>query len=220
MKIPSGLQYAAAHNPVNIDQANAGERYRQDLIASHATVDTSMRDFANGLIGRLYNAHRAATGFLRRFQPLLDAARTIKEKNMAWEDGERRKAEQEQRRQQARLDAETERKRQSLLKKAEELKTPELRDARKEEAAAIPAPIIHVPAPTVVGMRKSMRWTTMKLDLTAFGIPVPIQGYFDQQFHPDGRFKSLTLSADRLAKAKTNNTTLSLPGVTFEKKAV
>lgn len=75
-------------------------------------------------------------------KPVEAAERAIKGKISAYVQEERRKAEAEQRRLQAIEDAKAEKERKRLEKEAEKLKTPELKEARLQEAATVAAPVI------------------------------------------------------------------------------
>jgi hypothetical protein len=81
-----------------------------------------------------------------------------KRKADAWRQEEERKAAEEQRRLQAEADRQARRERERLEKEAAKLKTPELKQERLEQAAAVEAPVVAVEKPAVEGV--SVRTTT------------------------------------------------------------
>ena len=98
-----------------------------------------------------------------------DKAREIVQpKILAWEADQEAIRRKEQARLQAIKDAETERERMRLEKAAAKLKTPELREQRLEEAAALVAPAVPVaPVEKVAGASGTSTWKAEVIDMAA-----------------------------------------------------
>ena len=88
-----------------------------------------------------------------------DAERIVKGKVLAWQQAERAKAEEAQRKAQAEADEAARRERERLEKEAARLKTPEKKQERLEQAAAVAAPVITVAAPVVEACGSGVRTT-------------------------------------------------------------
>jgi hypothetical protein len=96
------------------------------------------------------NAHaawKAAVAHRDSIAGPIDAAeRIVKDRIATYISDQRRKAEAERRRLQAEADAQAEAERKRAMAAAEKLKTPELKEARIEQAQAIVAPVVQVAA--------------------------------------------------------------------------
>lgn len=94
------------------------------------------------------------------------AERMAKQKADAWRFEEERKAEEERRRLQAIADEKARRERERLEKEAAKLKTPELKEERLEQAAAIEAPVVEIAAPVEVeGVAIRKVWKARLVDM-------------------------------------------------------
>lgn len=159
----------------------------------------------------LHQLHRRWTGLVGDFVTPMDTAkRAIKQNILKWENDERKKAEAEQRRLQAIADEQARRERERLEKLAEQRKTPEVKEAYREQAAQVAAPVINVAAP-VTNIRRSKRWTVKAVDEAAFYAALAqdknLRGYVD-------------INNNRLARAKAANPTLEISGITFDQVVV
>jgi Skp family chaperone for outer membrane proteins len=98
-----------------------------------------------------------------------NAERTAKNKALAWKQEADRKAAEEQRKLQAVADEKARKERERLEKAAEKLKTPELKEARLEEAATVEAPVITVAPPTldIAGQSSRKTWKGEVVDMAA-----------------------------------------------------
>jgi hypothetical protein len=92
-------------------------------------------------------------------QPLLAAERTVKNKMVMYAQEQERIRAAEQARLQAEADEKARREREAAEKAAAKLKTPELRDQRMAEAAAISAPVVTVASTTPEVKGQSIRKT-------------------------------------------------------------
>lgn len=87
---------------------------------------------------------------------------------------------EEQRRLQAEADERARKERERLEREAARLKTPELREARLEAAAAVVAPVVTMPtAPRVDGESKSVTWKARLVDRCAFIRAAAAAGRFE-----------------------------------------
>ena len=155
----------------------------------------------------LHKLHRQWTGLRDLFvAPMERDRKTIKMKVIAWQEGERRKAEEIQRRLQAEADAKAAREREALLKKAESIKTPEKKEALREQAAAVIAPTVHVEV-AKSGLRVSKAWTVKSVDEEAF---------FAALVHNPGLRGYVEIDKTRMVRGKAANPSMTVPGVTFE----
>lgn len=156
----------------------------------------------------LHKLHRQWSGLRNLFvEPMERDRRTIKNKVIAWQEAERRKAEEIQRKAQAEADAKAAREQAALLKKAESVKSPEKQEAYREAAAAVIAPTIHVSAPKS-GLRTQTVWKVKSVNAKAFFAAAAnrqdLQG-----------FAEIKIAAMERTKAANPNT--EIPGVVFEK---
>lgn len=168
-------------------------------------------DVLSKITGGLHTLHRKWTGLVGEFiTPMDTAKRKIKQNILKWENDERKKAEAEQRRLQAIADENARRERERLEKLAEQRKTPEVKEAYREQAAQVAAPVINV-AGSVTNIRRAKRWTVKAVDEAAFYAALAqdknLRGYVD-------------INNNRLARAKAANPTLEISGITFDQVVV
>lgn len=138
-----------------------------------------------------------------------EAEQTVKGKVLAWQQAERAKAEEAQRKAQAEAEEKARRERERLEKEAARLKTPELRQERLEQAAAVVAPVITVEAPVAAAAGTATRstWKAEVVDIAALiaaaspGTVAASLLAFDQK------------AADAFARATKGRT--PVPGVRF-----
>jgi hypothetical protein len=109
-------------------------------------------------------AHQAWKALTNRrddtMQPLLGAERTIKNKMVAYANEQERIRRAEQERLQAEADEKARQERERLEKQAAKIKTPDLKHARMDQAAAVVAPVVVVAsvAPSVSGQSLRKTW--------------------------------------------------------------
>lgn len=159
----------------------------------------------------LHKLHKRWTCLRGLFvDPLTRDHKAIKGRIIAWQEAERRKAEEAQRKLQAEADAKAERERQALNKKAEAVKTQEKKEMYREQAAAVIAPTIAVEAPKT-GIRVSRRWAVKSVHEGKFYAAISenpaMWGYCE-------------INEGRLTRAKAANPRLEIPGVVFEQRTV
>jgi predicted ATP-dependent endonuclease of OLD family len=98
-------------------------------------------------------------------QPFVDAEKLAKEKILFFDQEEQQRVAEEQRKLQAKLEADARAERERLRKAAEKLKTPELREERLAEAEAVIAPAVMVQQPDkVAGVSTSTRYKAELVD--------------------------------------------------------
>ena len=111
---------------------------------------------------------------------------------------------------QAIADEQARRERERLEKLAEQRKTPEVKEAYREQAAQVQAPVIQVAAP-VVNIRRQKRWVVKAIDEAAFFAALAqdknLRGYVD-------------INNNRLARAKAANPSMEIAGVEFSQITV
>lgn len=83
-------------------------------------------------------------------EPLIKAEKIIKNKITAFEEWERKRAEEERRKMQAKLEEQARKERERLLKKADKIKSQELKETLIEQAEEIEAPEVHIESNTKV----------------------------------------------------------------------
>lgn len=211
-RIPEAVKLAREIVVENSVQAEQAALLRDSWTRQGDEAENAIRQFSNGLLDRLFKCHRKGTGLIARFIPLKDAARLAKRKISAWQDAEAEKARREQERVQAEAEARTEAERRRLEKAAERLKTPELREARLAEAAAIVAPVVSVAPPPKVVVTQH-RWIISRLDkrrfLSAVGASETgaLDGFVD-------------VDETSMKRAKAANPAMTIPGVEFKQISV
>lgn len=154
----------------------------------------------------LHTLHRRWTGLVSEFVTPMDAARRqIKSNILTWEDAERRKADDEQRRLQSIADEQARKERERLEKLAEQRKSPALKEAYREQAEQVAAPVIKIEAQRT-RIRRAKVWTIASVDEASFYAALSqdknLRGYVE-------------INNARLARAKAANPTLDIPGVVF-----
>lgn len=204
--IPDYLQYAADVKVTNKDQADQAALARDAILASSGDAEKALREFDNKLIERLFKTHRAWTALIGRFSVLNDAAKKVKQVILQWQAAEEQKALKEQQRLQAESDERARLERERLEKQAAKLKTPELKEQRMEQAAAVTAPVVFV-APPTKAVSAQKRWKVKSVDMTLMGIPPAVQGY-------------ITVETSRLERVKAANSLLTVSGVEFHQVLV
>lgn len=96
-----------------------------------------------------HKAWKATVSKEKSYTDILDRVeRIVKDKVLVYDHAEEKKRREEQQRLQAIADRKAEQERQRLLKEAEKLKTPELKEERLEAAAAVATPVVEV-APVI-----------------------------------------------------------------------
>lgn len=155
----------------------------------------------------VHTLHRMLTGLRNDFvNPMESDRKTIKRKVIDWQEGERRKAEVERARLQAVADEKARKEQERLQKEAAKLKTPEKREQRMEQAAQVVAPVIQVQAEKA--MKVSKVWAAEVVDPAAFFAAIAqrpeLAGYVE-------------ISTTKLARAKSANPLVEIPGVEFRK---
>jgi len=201
-------RYAEAASLPVVDQlgATGAEMMCNAIAADIKTVKD--HEVLSKITDGLHKLHRQWSGLRNLFvEPMERDRRTIKNKVIAWQEGERRKAEEIQRKAQAEADAKAHREREALLKKAASLKTPEKQEALREQAAAVIAPTVTVAAPKS-GLRTQTVWKVKTIDAKIF--------FASAANRPDlqGFAEIKTLAMERTKAANPNT---EIPGVVFEK---
>jgi len=199
----------AAKHLVVVDQAGAD--HATEICYSIASDIKRVEDheILSRITDGLHKLHHRWTGLRDMFiAPMERDRRTIKGKVIAWQEGERKKAEETQRKLQAEADAKAQREREALLKKAASLKTPEKQEALREQAAAVIAPTVTVAAPKS-GMRMAARWKASVADDNEFFKALSLR--------PDLRgFVEVKLTS--MERAKAANPATEIPGIMFKKE--
>lgn len=195
----------AAKPVLNKEEADAAAVVCNKIATDIKTVKG--HEILSKITGGLHTLHRRWTGLVNEFVNPLDAARRqIKTNILKWETAERKKAEAEQRRLQAIADEQARKERERLEKIAEQRKTPEVKEAYREQAAQVAAPVINIAAPKT-NIRRAKVWTVADVDEAAFYTGLAqdksLRGYVE-------------INKTRLARAKAANPTLDVPGVVFD----
>lgn len=191
----------------DVASAQRAAKLREQILEDSKAALTTLDEFDNKLINRLYSLHRGWTALRGRFSsPLEAAAKTLKQKIGAFEQEQQAAAEREQARLQAEADERARKEQERLQKKAAQMRTPEKKEQYQQQAAAVIAPVISVP---VVKTGTSFRtvWKVKSYDLTAMGIPAEVQGFVD-------------IKLSNLERAKAANAMLSVKGVQFHQVRV
>ncbi len=193
------------------------------MVTTKAEADTAMTRLSDikGVRARIVvywspvkkAAHDAWKGIVSREKDLTDicdkAEVVVKQKVLAWQQAEQRKAAVEQARLQAAADEAARRERERLEKEAAKLKTPEKRAERLEQAAAVQAQVVTVAVPQAeaAGTATRTTWKAECVDkdaLIAAAVPGSVAASllaFDQK------------AADAFARGSKGK--ISVPGVTF-----
>jgi hypothetical protein len=116
-----------------------------DYLKLNKAAQKRVHDVLDPIVEAAHSAHKAATALRNRIlDPILAGERQAKQVDRDWQLAEEEKRLAEQRALQAKADAQAAAERARLEKDAAKLKTPELKAARMEQAAAIVAPVVHV----------------------------------------------------------------------------
>jgi len=139
------------------------------------TVKSALKEVNEKIIAPAEEVKRAAEvnrkNLVNLFRtPLERAEGILKWKLLSFDQEARRKAAEEQARLQADADARAEREQERLLKQAEKLKTPELKEQRLAEATEVEAPVVTVATetPKVAGISTRKTWKAEVVDKDAF----------------------------------------------------
>lgn len=209
--IPSAIAFANTVAVSNAEQANAASDRREQIIADHKKALEAINGFGDGLIDRLFKAHRRWCAFRNLFSGLEDSAKKIKRAVLDWQEAEERKAAAEQRRLQAEADEKARKERERLEKEAAALKTPEKKEERLEAAASVVAPVITVNRPVFAAVKSQKRWFCTDVDLSVF---------IAAAAKDPSLLGFVTVDQSRLARAKASNDRIEIPGVTFVLRSV
>lgn len=151
------LQSAAEIMVSNPDEFIYAGNFLKDLKSAQKKVT----EFFKGMKSDAHKAWRAICDKEKSIlDPIANAERTVKQKMLTFQREEERKRREEERRLQAEAEARAERERQRLLKQAEKLKTPELKEQRLQEAEMVEAPVITVQkeTPAIKGISTRKIW--------------------------------------------------------------
>jgi len=116
---------------------------------------------------KAHEAHKAITlQEASMLKPLQDAEASLKRNLLVFYQEQERIRIEAQRKLQAEADEAARKERERLEREAAKLKTPELREQRMEQAAAVIAPVVQVAsiAPVVVGQSVRKTWTAKVVD--------------------------------------------------------
>jgi hypothetical protein len=139
------------------------------------------------------------------------AEAVVKSKVLAWQSAERQRAEAEQRRLQAEADWKARVEQDRLLKKADQVKTPEKKEEYRQAAAAVVAPVVTVDAAAADASGAATRTTykAVLVDLLAI-----------VRASSEGNATAMSLlaldqrAADQFARATKGR--VAIPGLRFE----
>lgn len=147
-----------------VQRAEVMDKVRQIKAARAAAVEYFRDDKE-----KAHALHKSITAKEKFFTDHYDAAEKIaKDKVLAFDAVENAKRAAEERRLQALADEAARKERERLEKEASKLKTPELREARLEAAAAVQAPVVTISAPEKAkGESTRTAWKAKLADLKA-----------------------------------------------------
>jgi len=217
-KIAAVEQYATTLKIASADEAVAAKEKREKVTAMQKTVTTALDQFGrddagNGLIARLHALHRAWTGARGRLlTPLEAASQTIRRKIVDYEDGVERAAETERRRLQAIKDEQAAKDKERLEKraeKAEEKGQGAKAVALQAQAQAVAPEVVLAPARPPPAITIVRVWKATRIDEATYYRDGPLAS----------KLKAAPINLADLARQKTADPTLELPGVTFDKVA-
>ena len=152
---------------INVKDYNAAAEFLKEVKSAQKRVT----DFFALLKKKTHEAWKAVIASENQvLNPLKAAEISVKEKMLTFQQEQQRKAYEEQAQLQVEADARAERERQRLLKQAEKLKTPELKEQRITEAEEIDAPVVsvHIETPKVAGISTRKVWKAEVTDKLAF----------------------------------------------------
>ena len=200
--------YAASLKIVTKDDAENAGAFLDGIAEDIATVESATKSWKD----KAFQFHRKITGLCNLFTgPLETHRKAIKGKVIAWTTEQERIAEKQRALAQAELDKKAEAERQRLLRKAAAAKRPETAERKREEAAAIVAPVVHIEAPKPVGVKMQKRWNAQVEDVALFlhaAINDPnLTGY-------------IAIDTTKLARGKSANTSMLIAGIKFYQTTV
>lgn len=206
------LQFYA--DAVNVPVTNQVEADSAEQICKQIAVDVKIvkeQEVLSKITDGLHKLHRQFTGLRDLFlTPMESSRKAIKGKIGAWQEQERQKAEELQRKLQAEADAKARAEQEKLLKKAESMKTPEKQEQYREAAAAVVVPTITIQA-AKTGMKFSTRWKVKEVNQDAFFAAVAtdksLRGYIE-------------IKETAMERSKAANPNIEIPGIVFEKVRV
>lgn len=208
--IEPSLTYANLCQVNNAEQAKDAASNREEMIEAADQAEKAIRSFDDNLLERMFKTHRTGTALIARFAVLTEAAKRVKGKIIGWQSAEEEKAEKERQRLQAIADEAARKEQERLEKLADKRVTPEVKEKYREQAAAVTAPVIHVAAPTKT-VKSQTRWFVKSIDLQVFIVAAAenrsLAGY-------------ITVDETKLARAKSANKMIEIPGVEFESRLV
>jgi len=139
-----------------------------DFLKAVKQAQAQLNALCDPVVKAAHEAHKAATAQRAALvKPFQDAERRVKAKALDYEEEQERIARAEAKRLQDIADEQARKERERLAKAAEKLKTPELREERLAEAAAIEAPVV-MAAPAVQRYAGSSRRIVWEAKVTAF----------------------------------------------------
>jgi len=182
-----------------------------DFLKAVKAAQKRVTEFFAPLAAKAHEAHKAiTTKQAETMKPLQDAEATVKRKMLDYAEEQERIRQAEQRKLQEQADLAARRERERLEKEAAKLKTPELRQARMEQAAAVVAPVVEVASvrPVIAGQSIKKTWrVTSVTDRKA--LVMALMGFPDWEAYVELNMGQL----DKFA-ARTKGSVM-LPGVTF-----
>jgi len=196
VKWANDLTVTTEEDAVDANAVNKG------IAADIKTVKDALSDGKKAAQDR----HKLFTTFENSLcNPLDDAYRNAKKKLQSYDIAQAQKAEAERKRLQAIEDERVRKEQDRLAKEAARLKTPEKKEERLQQAAAIAPTQIRVEAPKS-GVRITKYWKVEVVDSTAFFKAIidrpDLAGY-------------VTIDTTKLQRAKSANPLISIPGVSF-----
>lgn len=156
--------WARALVVVNTEQRTTATNALRDVKAKRKEIE----DFFAPSRESAHAAWKAIVANIKSFTDRLDfIERAGKQAVRKYDDEEEAKRLAEQRRLQALADEKARKERERLEKEAAKLKTPELKQQRLDQAAAVVAPVVNVPAPEKVkGEATRKTWKARVVDVT------------------------------------------------------
>jgi hypothetical protein len=141
--------------------------FLKEIKSASKKVDSYFADMK----AKAYSAWKAITAReAELLDPLAKAEKVIKSKMLAWTQEQERIRLAEQARLQAEADEAARRERERMIKQAERLKTPELKEERLAAAEMVIAPVIQVQTetPKIDGLSMRANWTITVVDKQKF----------------------------------------------------
>jgi len=140
-----------------------------DFLKTIKGAQKKVTDFFAPMKQKAHEAHKAITQQeSAMLKPLQDAEATLKRNLLVFYQDQERVRIEAQRKLQAEADEAARKERERLEREAAKLKTPELREQRLEQAAAVIAPVVTVAsvAPVVSGQSVRKTWTAKVVDVS------------------------------------------------------